>query len=69
MKKFLDASPQRHLNASCFAHKALKQIFIKMNTAVSLSAAVKRVFSIEKDILKPKKSRLSDIHFEMLLFL
>ena len=40
-----------------------------MNTAVPSSAAVQRVFSIGKDILKPKRSELNHIHFEMLLFL
>ena len=69
-----DASPQRHANASltlypCFTHAALKQVSIKINIAVPSSATVEKAFSIEKDILKPKKSGLSDIHFEMFLFL
>ena len=44
-----------------------KRVFIKMNTAVSSSAAVERVFSIE-DILNHKRMGLSDIHLEILLF-
>ena len=68
------ASPQRHANASftlypCFTHAALKRVFIKINIAVPSSATVETAFSIKKDILKPKKSGLSDIHFEMFLFL
>ena len=69
MKKFLDASLQRHVNASCFTHKALKRVFIKMNAVVPSSAAVERVFTIGKGILKAKRSGLNDVHFEMLLFL
>ena len=69
VKGFLDASPQRHVNASCFRYEALKRGFIRMNTIIPSSDAVERVFSIGKDILKPKRSGLSDIRFEMLLFL
>ena len=69
VKEFLDASPQRHVNALCFTHETLKRVFIKMNTAVPSSAAAERVFSIGKDIPKPKRSGLSDIHFQMLIFL
>ena len=69
LKEFIDANPQRHVNASSFTYEALKLVFMKMNTAVPSSAAVERAFSIGKDILKPKGSGLSTIHFEMLLFL
>ena len=61
------ASSPRHVNASCFMHEALKRVFIKMNTVVSSSVAVERVFSIE-DILNLKRTGLSDIHLEILLF-
>jgi len=33
------------------------------------SATIERVFSMWKDILKPKRTGLSNAHFEMLLFL
>ena len=66
--KFLTAAPQRQVNPSCFAHKAIKDIFIKSNTALPSSAAIERVFSNGKDNLKPKRARLSNTHFEMFLF-
>ena len=75
VKEFLHASPHRHVNASCYnavsshaTHEALKRGFIKMNTAVPSSAAFERVYSIGKDILKPKRSELSHIHFNCLYF-
>ena len=48
VKGFLDASPQRHVNASCFTHEILKQVFEKISTAIPSSAAVERVFRLEK---------------------
>ena len=51
-----------------FPHKILKELFIETNTALSSSASAESVFSIEKDLLKPKRAGLSDARFEMLLF-
>jgi hypothetical protein len=45
------------------------EIFVEYNTPIPSSAAVERMFSLGKDILKPKRSSLSDVHFEMLVFL
>jgi len=42
-------------------------MFISYNTDIPSSAAVERIFSIGKDILKSKRSGLSDEHFEMLV--
>ena len=39
------------------------------NTTLPSSAAVERLFSLGKDILKPKRCGLSDEHFEKLAFL
>ena len=39
------------------------------NTTLPSSAVVKRLFSLGKGILKPKRCGLSDEHFEMLAFL
>ena len=38
------------------------------NTTLPSSAVVERLFSLGKDILKPKRCGLSDEHFEMLTF-
>ena len=50
-----------------FPSDAFKKTFIQLNTAIPSSAAVERIFSTGKDILKPKRSGLSDVHFEQLM--
>ena len=52
-----------------FDDATVMSTFITYNTAVPSSAAVERLFSPGKDALKPKRGRLSDKHFEMLVFL
>ena len=64
-----ESSPLKHFDLSVFSNDRIKDLFIKFNTPIPSSAAVERLFSTEKDILKPKRSRLTDKHFEMLLFL
>ena len=44
-------------------------MFIDSNTAILSSAAIERLFSVGKDVLKPKRSGLTDQNFEMLVFL
>ena len=44
-------------------------MFIHSNNAILSSAAIERLFSVGKDVLKPKRSGLTDQHFEMLVFL
>ena len=44
-------------------------MFIDSNTAILSSAAIERLFSVGKDVLKPRRSGLTDQHFEMLVFL
>ena len=68
-ERFVDQKPQRQICSSYFQNEALKNLFIRYNTALPSSAAVERVFSVGKDILKPKRAGLSDDHFEMLIFL
>ena len=41
---------------------------IHLNTAI-LSSATIELFSVGKDVLKPKRSNVTDQHFEMLVFL
>jgi hypothetical protein len=41
----------------------------KYNTTTHLSAAIKRLFSIGKDILTAKRAKLSDANFEKLIFM
>ena len=62
-------SPKRQICSSNFQNDALKNLFIRYNTALPSSATIERVFSVGKDILKPKRAGLSDDHFEMLIFL
>ena len=57
------------VSCSSFNDPRLLELLIKYNTAVPSSAAVERLFSLGKDVLKPKRSGLSDEHFEMLVFL
>ena len=43
-------------------------LFTGYNTPLSSSAAVERLFSSAGDILKPKRSSLSNLNFESLVF-
>ena len=70
IKQFLRESPPlKHFDLSVFSNDTIKDLFIKFNTPIPSSAAVERLFSTRKDVLRPKRSRLTDKHFEMLLFL
>ena len=44
-------------------------MFIDSNTAILSSAAIEQLFSVGKEVLKPKRSGLTDQNFEMLVFL
>ena len=44
-------------------------MFMDSNSAILSSAAIERLFSVGKDVLKPKRSGLMDQNFEMLVFL
>ena len=69
-KQFLrESSPLKHFDLSAFSNDTIKDLFTKFNTPIPSSAAVERLFSTGKDVLKPKRSRLTDKHFKMLLFL
>jgi hypothetical protein len=68
---WLEGRPKKKdLSDSAFMNeKVLIKLFIKYNTAVPSSAAVERVFSMGKDILRAKRASLSDETFEMLMFM
>jgi len=66
---FLHDKPQKKKLNDAFPNSQFRDMFIRYNTAIPSSAAVERIFSIGKDIFKPKRSGLSDEHFEMLVFL
>lgn len=70
VKRFIYAQPsQQAWNSDTFPNKSFRELFMKYNTPIPSSAAVERMFSLGKDIMRPKRSRLSDKHFEMLVFL
>jgi hypothetical protein len=56
-------------NETFLNEPALVSLFIKYNTAIPSSAAVERLFSVGKDILRAKRSSLSDANFNTLMFL
>jgi len=45
----------------------IKEVFLKYNTTIPSSAAVERLFSKAVQVLTPRRSRLSDNTFQMLL--
>ena len=69
VKKFLEQPPNKNLEEKDFPIAFLKDLFIRYNTPIPSNAAVERLFSLGKDILRPKRCRMTDKHFEMLFFL
>ena len=69
VKKFLEQPPNKNLEEKGFPNAFQKDLFIRYNTPIPSSAAVERLFSVGKDTLRPKRCRMTDKHFEMLLFL
>ena len=66
---FFEEAPIKNLEEKNFPNVVLKDLFLRYNTPIPSSAAVERLFSVGKDILRPKRCRMTDKHFEMLVFL
>ncbi|KAG7163707.1 hypothetical protein Hamer_G002938 [Homarus americanus] len=60
---------RKTFDKNTFPNKAMRELFIKYNNPIPSSAAVEHMFSLGKDVLRPKRSRMSDKHFEMRVFL
>ena len=69
VKEFMEQPPNKNLEEKDFSNAFLKDLFICYNAPIPSSAAVERLFFLEKDILRPKRCRMTDKYFEMLLFL
>ena len=52
-----------------FSDKRFGDLFIKYSTSISSNAAVQRILSLAKDIMRPTRSRLIDKRFEMVMLL
>ena len=67
---WLDGGSKTELSVATFlGEPALMNLFIKFNTAIPSSAAVERLFSTGKEILRARRCQLSDATFETLMFL
>jgi hypothetical protein len=62
-------SKQDYTDMTFLREPVLVKLFVRYNTTIPSNATVERIFSIGKDILKPKRASLSDKNFERLMFL
>lgn len=59
---FLKERSQKVIVTNLFQSKALLVLFIKYNTPNLSIVTAERLFSMEKNVLKPKRAGLSDSH-------
>ena len=52
-----------------FHRRAWIEVSLKYNTGISSSAAIKHVFSVGSDVMKPKRATLSLENFERLVLI
>jgi len=63
-----DESNSKHIT-SLNKFPLVKEVFIRFNCGLPSSAPVEHLFSSGGQMLTPRRSRLSDEHFEILLLL
>jgi len=70
VQDWLAGANTKKLDLKAFmSERALMALFLEYNTPVPCSAAVAEVFSQGKDILRDKRSPLTDVNFEELVVL
>ena len=65
--KYLADSANTLTSLDSYPH--VRQLYIVLNTGLSFSAAVERLFSLGGRVFSPLRSRLTSAHLEMLTFL
>ena len=66
-EQFFEEMPLKKLESYSFPYNPFKQLFLKFNMTIQTSTAEKAYFFVEKNTLKPKRARLSEKHFKMLV--
>ncbi|KAK8382392.1 hypothetical protein O3P69_015373 [Scylla paramamosain] len=70
VKVWLEAKGTESLADPAFnSEKVLINLFLRYNTAMPSSAVVERLFSLGNDIIRAKRSSLSDENFNMFMFM
>lgn len=68
LDQYLHSTSEDTATIGIAAWPKLKPLFVRLNAALPASAAVERLFSCAGLIMSHKRTRLSDKHFENLLF-
>ena len=70
VRTWLDSkSKDSFTDAAFLGEPVLIELFIKYNTSILSNTAVERLFSTGKDVLRAKRSSLSDDNFNTLMFM